>query len=101
VNHFLGDAVMALFNLPIKHDDHVRRAVEAAFRIEEAANDINSTLRGDFVFGVGIGIATGLALATKWARPIVTITLSSAMRSISLHGCKRKRLVAKFNVSIK
>src|SRR5215510_11609387 len=27
VDHFLGDAIMALFNVPIKNDDHVLRAV--------------------------------------------------------------------------
>jgi adenylate cyclase len=65
VDHFFGDAMMALFNVPIKHDDHVLRAVGAAFRIQEAVDRINSK-RGDGVLlGVGIGIATGTALATN------------------------------------
>jgi class 3 adenylate cyclase len=65
VDHFLGDAIMALFNVPIKHDDHVLRAVGAAFRIQEAVERIN-TSRGDgMLLGVGIGIATGTALATN------------------------------------
>ncbi len=65
VDHFLGDAVMALFNVPIKHDDHVLRAVNAAFRIQESVQRINAKLDGVFVLGVGIGIATGTALATN------------------------------------
>ena len=65
VDHLLGDAVMALFNVPIKHDDHVLRAVGAAFRIQEAVQHINATLDGAFVLGVGIGVATGAALATN------------------------------------
>ena len=65
VDHLLGDAVMALFNVPIKHDDHVLRAVRAAFRIQEAVNEINSKLNGAVVLNVGIGIARGLALATN------------------------------------
>ena len=65
VDHLLGDAIMALFNVPIKHDDHVLRAVGAAFRIQEAVNRINSKLDGAFVLSVGIGIATGAALATN------------------------------------
>jgi adenylate cyclase len=65
VDRLLGDAVMAFFNVPIKHDDHVLRAVKAAFRIQEAVQQINATLDGVFVFGVGIGIATGTALTTN------------------------------------
>ena len=65
VDRLLGDAVMAFFNVPIKHDDHVLRAVNAAFRIQEAVQQINATLDGVFVLGVGIGIATGTALTTN------------------------------------
>jgi adenylate cyclase len=93
---------MALFNVPIKHDDHVRRAVEAAFRIKEAANDINSTLKGDFVFGVGIGIATGLALATNMGSTNCddyTVLGDAINIAARLQG--KGALVAKFNVSIK
>ena len=65
VDNLLGDAIMALFNVPIKHDDHVLRAVTAAFRIQEAVDQINAELEGRIVLGVGIGIATGTALATN------------------------------------
>jgi adenylate cyclase len=65
VDHLLGDAIMALFNVPIKHDDHVFRAVDAACRIQEAVDQINAKLEGRIVLGVGIGIATGTALATN------------------------------------
>jgi adenylate cyclase len=65
VDHFLGDAMMALFNVPIKHDDHVLRAVGAAFRIQEAVERINTKRGGGVLLGVGIGIATGTALATN------------------------------------
>jgi adenylate cyclase len=65
VDQLLGDAIMALFNVPIKHDDHVLRAVGAAFRIQEAVDHINAKLKDKIVLGVGIGIATGTALATN------------------------------------
>ncbi len=65
VDRLLGDAVMAFFNVPIKRDDHVARAVNAALRIQEGVKRINATLDGEFVLGVGIGIATGTALATS------------------------------------
>jgi adenylate cyclase len=65
VDQLLGDAIMALFNVPITHDDHVFRAVGAALRIQEAVEHINAKLHGSVVLGVGIGIATGTALATN------------------------------------
>jgi adenylate cyclase len=65
VDRLLGDAVMAFFNVPIKHDDHVLRAVDAAFRIQEAVSRINAALERGVVLGVGIGITTGAALATS------------------------------------
>ena len=64
VDRLLGDAVMAFFNVPIKRDDHVLRAVNAAFQIQEGVRNINTTLDSGVVLGVGIGIATGTALAT-------------------------------------
>jgi adenylate cyclase len=65
VDHFLGDAIMALFNVPIKHDDHALRAVTAAFRIQDGVERINANLNDGVHLGVGIGIATGTALATN------------------------------------
>ena len=65
VDHFLGDAIMALFNVPIKHDDHVLRAVTAAVRIQEGVEHINSRLEDGVHLAVGIGIAAGTALATN------------------------------------
>ena len=56
---------MAFFNVPIKHDDHVTRAVNAAFEIQEVTNRINGMIGSEFAFNVGIGIATGTALATN------------------------------------
>jgi adenylate cyclase len=65
VDRLLGDGVVAFFNVPIKHDDHVLRAVNAAFRVQEAVQQINGALDGVFVMGVGIGITTGTALTTN------------------------------------
>jgi adenylate cyclase len=65
VDNLLGDAIMALFNVPIKHDDHALRAVSAALRIQEAVTHINTRQSDGVVLGVGIGIATGTALATN------------------------------------
>jgi len=56
---------MAFFNVPIKHEDHVLRAVTTAFQIQEAVRHINASLEQGVVLGVGIGIASGTALATN------------------------------------
>ena len=60
VDHFLGDAVMAFFNVPIHHDDHVAKAVRAAVDIQRATPETNKALGQDGLLKVGIGIATGL-----------------------------------------
>ena len=65
VDRLLGDAFLALFNVPIKHDDHALRAVNAALRIQQTVANLNARLANDFALGVGIGIATGTALATN------------------------------------
>ena len=51
LNKTIGDAVMAVFNFPIKHPDHARRAVLAARRIQQRA--------AHHELAVGIGISSG------------------------------------------
>jgi adenylate cyclase len=64
LNKTIGDAVMAVFNFPIKHDDHARRALLAARRIQQrigARQAELARLLGDAreQIGVGIGIHCG------------------------------------------
>lgn len=61
VDHFLGDAVLALFNVPIRHEDHVTRAVRAAIEIQMPLPDTAALQGEDSLLKVGIGITTGLA----------------------------------------
>jgi adenylate cyclase len=57
LNKTIGDAVMAVFNFPIKQDDHARQALLAARGIQQriAARKAETGLD----FGVGIGIHCG------------------------------------------
>ena len=64
IDHFRGDAVLSFFNVPIKHDDHVARAIAAAAEIQKAVPDINLRRGQEDLLKVGIGITTGLGLTT-------------------------------------
>lgn len=65
VDKFLGDAVMAFFNVPLKRADHVAQAVTAATEIQLTVPSINAKLGGKMILRVGVGIATGLTLVTN------------------------------------
>jgi adenylate cyclase len=59
IDKYVGDAVMALFNVALRHEDHARRAIAAAMELESEiknlGNNFGLTLR------VSVGIATGHA----------------------------------------
>jgi adenylate cyclase len=63
VDHFMGDAVLALFGVPIRHDDHVARAVAAAREIQASIPDINRAVGEDGLLSVGIGISSVVVFA--------------------------------------
>ena len=64
VNQFLGDGVMALFGAPIAHEDHARRAVQAALAIQRALQPLDEELRNKGRSGLQIrqGLNTGLVV---------------------------------------
>ena len=64
VNQFLGDGVMALFGAPIAHEDHARRAVQAALAIQSALQPLNDELRSTGRIGLQVrqGLNTGLVV---------------------------------------
>jgi class 3 adenylate cyclase/tetratricopeptide (TPR) repeat protein len=58
VQKFIGDAVMAVFGMPVTHEDDALRAVRAASELPRAMADVNSDLERDW--GVTIQIRTGV-----------------------------------------
>ena len=60
IDKYIGDAVMALFNVPICCDDHAVQAVAAAVEIQAGMSRLQEQF--DLDLNAGIGIATG------WAR---------------------------------
>jgi adenylate cyclase len=61
VNKLIGDSVFAIFNFPIRHDDHLRRAVEAGLELQRRCRAILPSYEGESAdaVGVGVGIHTG------------------------------------------
>lgn len=60
IDKYIGDAVMALFNVPIRHDDHARRAVAAALELQSSMASLSERFHMDLKAAVGI--------ASGWAR---------------------------------
>ena len=58
VEKFIGDAVMAVFGVPVAHEDDAERAVRSGLRILEAIADLNEAEPGRRL-SVRIGVNTG------------------------------------------
>jgi len=63
LNKTMGDAVMAIFNFPLRHDDHPRQAVLAARDIQARWRERRRRFSGaeerDSDVGVGVGVDSG------------------------------------------
>ncbi|SCE11041.1 AAA ATPase domain-containing protein, partial [Streptomyces sp. DvalAA-14] len=66
VEKFIGDAVMAVFGVPVLHEDDAQRAVRAALEMLTALDGLNEELERDHEvrLTVRIGINTGEVVAT-------------------------------------
>src|SRR5438067_9488595 len=65
VEKFIGDAVMAVFGVPVAHEDDALRAVRAASEMLERLDALNDEFEGRFGSRIGlrIGINTGEVVA--------------------------------------
>ena len=55
---FVGDAVLAVFGIPVVHEDDALRAVRAAAELRDELSSLNDEL--DATYGVRIGVRTGI-----------------------------------------
>ena len=61
VEKFIGDAVMAVFGIPVLHEDDALRAVRAAVELRDGLGDLNEGLLRDYgtTLELRIGVNTG------------------------------------------
>jgi len=61
IDKFIGDAIMAYWNAPLKVQNHADKAVETALQQIAKRNELNKTINTEYGFNVdyGIGINTG------------------------------------------
>ena len=66
VEKFIGDAVVAVFGVPVTHEDDAERAIRCALGMREAMAGLNDTLRPRFgvELAVRIGVDSGEAVVT-------------------------------------
>jgi class 3 adenylate cyclase/DNA-binding SARP family transcriptional activator len=76
VEKFIGDAVMAVFGIPLLHEDDALRAVRAAADLDAALAELNDELERDWELrlAVRVGVNTGEVVAGEAAdgAPLVT-----------------------------
>jgi adenylate cyclase len=61
----VGNNIVVVWNLPLDHPDHARRAVLAAFNIVRAIDQLQPAEVTERQVGVCLGIATGTAIAGR------------------------------------
>ena len=108
IDKYVGDAVMALFNVPIRHDDHPLRAVSAATELSAALKTLGADYKLDLT--ASIGIATGFArvgrLGLTWRRackekpaPAKFSSAKKVLRNTQRSLAKRNRSKSRLKVS--
>ena len=75
VEKFIGDAVMAVFGVPVVHEDDALRAVLAASQMRESLIALNTELEGTWGarLQVRTGVNTGEVVAVTRQRPILRV----------------------------
>lgn len=78
VEKFIGDAVVAVFGLPIAHEDDALRAVRAGIDMQERLQALNAG--SAILLACRIGITTGEVLVPSDGTPIIGDVMNTASR---------------------
>jgi adenylate cyclase len=62
LDKILGDCVVALFNAPLRQEDHTLRAVRAALKMQEAVSRLHEQVPAVYRLNYGVGINVGDAV---------------------------------------
>ncbi len=65
VDKYIGDAIMALYGAPLKHEDDAARSIKTALEMCRALSGLNAEFeqRGVQRLDIGIGVNTGMVVA--------------------------------------
>jgi len=82
VEKFIGDAVMAVFGVPVLHEDDALRAVRAAAEMREALGELNEELERNYGtrLALRIGLDTGEVVAGTEERLVTGDAVNVAAR---------------------
>jgi class 3 adenylate cyclase len=83
VEKFIGDAVMAVFGVPVVHEDDALRAVRAAREMQDTLIELNTELEANHgvTLALRIGVNTGeVVAADSVTAPVTGETVNIAAR---------------------
>lgn len=63
VDKFVGDAVLGLFGVPVKHEDHVERAVRACLAMQRDLKKAGENGKNILLPRIGIGVNSGVVVS--------------------------------------
>jgi class 3 adenylate cyclase len=72
VEKFIGDAVMAVFGVPVAHDDDADRAVRSAFALRSRVAELNQTAQLPVALRVGVNTGEAVTGSGEDAQFLVT-----------------------------
>ena len=92
INKTMGDAVLAIFNFPMRHKDHAAHAVAAARMIQELWRARREELSRAFgseagTIGVGIGLDTGKVNFGEFGRTHQDLTAIGTVVNLAARLC--------------
>src|SRR5213594_878180 len=81
VEKFIGDAVMAVFGVPVAHEDDPSRALRAALGMADQLEELNRSLAAshDVTLEMRVGVNTGEVMAVTETRDGVGLVTGDAV----------------------